>query len=146
MSDKYKNTVRRIFDEVWCNGNVDYIHKTFSPDVNNRTTTPGNEPGIDGIVSFASDWKRAFSDTTINITNQWTDNDCVCTCWTANAVNEGPYDGKRPTNKNCTFTGITVYRFDKNGTVCEVWEEYDRYTLMQQIGAIPATPTPTPTR
>lgn len=41
-----------------------------------------------------------------------------------------------PTGKEIVFSGLSTYRF-VDDQIAEIWEGYDRFTLLQQLGAIP---------
>lgn len=144
MSEQNKTTVRRFIEAVWCNGDTNYINEVCSPNVTCHTPTPGTPPNRDGITNFCTQWNNAFNNTNLNITNQWTDNNTVCTYWTATTNHNGPWWNTPPTNNDCNISGVTICRFDDNGNITEVWEQCDWYTLMQNIDAVP-NPTPTPT-
>jgi steroid delta-isomerase-like uncharacterized protein len=43
-----------------------------------------------------------------------------------------------PSGKEIVFSGFSLYRF-ADDQIVEFWEGYDRFTLLQQLGAIPQT-------
>lgn len=59
--------------------------------------------------------------------------------YTARTKHEGDYLGIPATNKEVTLTGIAIYRI-ADGKLAEAWLESNALGLLQQIGALPATP------
>ena len=45
--------------------------------------------------------------------------------------------GIAPTGKQVTITGIAIDRID-GGKIVEEWENFDRMSMMQQLGVIPS--------
>jgi predicted ester cyclase len=57
--------------------------------------------------------------------------------WTATATHKGELMGIAPTGKQVTITGIAIDRID-GGKIVEEWENFDRMSMMQQLGVIPS--------
>ncbi len=63
--------------------------------------------------------------------------DKVVARYTFQGTHRGELLGIPPTGKQVTMSGITIYRI-VNGQFTEIWESYDRFGLMQQLGVIPS--------
>lgn len=53
--------------------------------------------------------------------------------WTSSFTHNKHYMGFPPTYKKITVTGTSIYRFSE-GKIVEVWINWDRLSMMQQIG------------
>jgi predicted ester cyclase len=49
--------------------------------------------------------------------------------------------GIPPTGQEVTMSGISIYYF-ANGMLAEIWEHYDRFGFLQQLGVVPAESRP----
>ena len=85
-----------------------------------RTAFPGFETTIDGLV---------------------TEGDCVAVRHTHRATQTGEFAGIPPTGKAVEVAGIEVLRV-RDGQIIEFWHMDDFLSLMQQLGAAPATARP----
>ncbi len=63
--------------------------------------------------------------------------DKVAVRYTFRGTHQGELLGIPPTGKQVTMTGINIYRI-VNGQFAEIWESYDKFGLLQQLGVLPA--------
>lgn len=61
----------------------------------------------------------------------------------AEGTQQGEFQGRAPTGKHITWTGVNIYRM-RCGKIAEVWTEVDGVTRLRQLGTLPAPGTPTP--
>ncbi len=66
-----------------------------------------------------------------------TEGDKVVARYTFRGTHQGELLGIPPTGKQVTMKGITIYRI-VNGQFAEIWESYDKFGLLQQLGVLPA--------
>ena len=64
--------------------------------------------------------------------------DKVVLRWTFRGTHQGELMGIPATGKQVTMAGISIYHF-VNGMLEEIWENYDRFGFLQQLGVIPAS-------
>ena len=62
--------------------------------------------------------------------------DKVVLRWTFKGTHKGSLMGIPPTGKKVRMEAISIYTF-KDGLITEIWEQYDKYGLLQQLGVIP---------
>ncbi len=55
--------------------------------------------------------------------------------WDAKGMNTGPLGTIPPANKEVTFSGVDIYRFNEEGKIAEVWVYYDVLNILKQVGA-----------
>ena len=53
--------------------------------------------------------------------------------WTTSFTHIKPYMGFSPSNNKVTVTGTSIYKFSE-GKIIEVWINWDRLSMMQQLG------------
>ena len=78
-----------------------------------------------------------FADMHATIEDVIAEGDKVVTRYTVRCTHKGEFQGIPATGKELAWTGISIVRI-AGGKIVEEWEEYDRMSLMQQLGAIPA--------
>ncbi len=69
--------------------------------------------------------------------------DLVVTHWTLQGTHLGDWQGLAPTGTRVTASGLVLNRI-RAGRVAETWWGYDLMGVLQQLGAIPTPPAPTP--
>jgi steroid delta-isomerase-like uncharacterized protein len=131
-----KALVRRIFEEIWNQGNLETVHELFAAEhVGYDQTGPFH--GLEGVKQFFSTWLAAFPDAQFHIEDQIAEGDKVATRWTAHGTHRGHLQGIAPTSRQVTVTGITILRI-ANGKIVESWGNSDTLGMMQQLGVIPS--------
>jgi len=76
-----------------------------------------------------------FPDTKTTLNDIFGEDTKVTIRWTSTFTHNKPYMGFPPTNKKITVTGTSIYRFSESKIV-EVWINWDRLSLMQQLGVV----------
>jgi steroid delta-isomerase-like uncharacterized protein len=137
MSEQNKKLMRRIFDEVWNQGNLETIDEIFSPDFVTHFLPPGTPPGRDGIRQYISMYRAAFPDVHIDVEDQIAEGDKVVTRTTIRGTHKGTFMGIPATGKKIQVSAIIITRFE-GGQNVESWVEQDRLGLMQQLGVVPS--------
>jgi steroid delta-isomerase-like uncharacterized protein len=127
--------VRRWYDEVWTQGNLDNLDELIAPDlahhrVLNRVTT-----GADAREATIRQWRGAFPDQANTPDFILTNGDLVVARWIATGTHEGPWESIAPTGNEITWTGITVFRIEC-GRIAEEWSEADGLAFFEQMGLI----------
>jgi steroid delta-isomerase-like uncharacterized protein len=132
-----KALVRRSFEEVFNQGNLDAVEEIFAPDyVLHDPTSPEEIRGTEGMRRYVSMYRSAFPDTEITIEDQLAEGDTVATRWTARGTHQGELMGVQPSGNRVEVMGVTISRIE-GGKIVEDWDIYDALGMMQQIGAIP---------
>jgi len=84
-------------------------------------------------------YSGVFADHQTTINDQIAEDNKVATRWTTQFKHEGTFMGIAATHKEVTVNGISIYRFAE-GKIVEVWINWDRLGLLQQLGVIPSMP------
>jgi steroid delta-isomerase-like uncharacterized protein len=130
-----KALVRRFYEEVWAQGNLDVADEVFADGYERHDFRHG-EPasGPEGQKQIAAAFRAAFPDLSWEIDFILADGDFVVGRWTATGTHLGPWAGVEATGRPMRFSAVNVFRFS-DGKVVEIWNHRDDLGLMQQLGA-----------
>jgi steroid delta-isomerase-like uncharacterized protein len=134
-----KATVRRVFDEVFNQGNLSVVDELFAPDY--VLHDPGILRGeLRGLEALKEQWvsmlRTAFPDLRIVIDDQVAEGDKVASRYTGTGTHQGELRGFPPTNNRLEVTGTITSRFAE-GQIVEEWNNIDSMGMMQQLGIVP---------
>jgi steroid delta-isomerase-like uncharacterized protein len=136
-----KELVRRYF-EGWANrGDPAVADALIATNVVLR-----NPPHV---VHGLADYKRgmaafhaAFPDLHFTIEEDIAEGNTVVTRWTLRATHQGEYQGRAPTGRKVTVTGISIFQI-AGGRIQDITVNMDRFGQFEQLGWLPA-PAPPP--
>jgi predicted ester cyclase len=137
--DENKALIQRFYAEI-DDGNLEAMDELVSTDFvdHDPPPIPGLPPGLTGLKkAFEIFWKATPG--THEILDQVAEDDLVVTRIRASgrfAENLGEIPA---TGGELDVTATAVYRVT-NGQITEHWGETDSFTLMQQLGVVPAPP------
>ena len=117
-------------------GDIERMVNYTAPDC----TLNGEPYGRDGDRMRAQMMATAFPDGQWIIDDLIAEDDKVLMRWTFRGTHQGALASipVPPSGKEIVFSGFSLYRF-ADDQIIEFWEGYDRFTLLQQLGAIPQT-------
>jgi steroid delta-isomerase-like uncharacterized protein len=131
-----KNLVRRWFEEGFWVDDIDKsMEAVFAPDY--YLTSNGKiYNGREELKTLVGAVRAAFSDARIKVEEIIAEGDAVAWHWTFKARNTGNFMGAPSTGKSVTITATGWARV-KDGKLVEAKENWDQFTMMQQMGVIP---------
>jgi steroid delta-isomerase-like uncharacterized protein len=128
---------RRLIEEVWNRGNLDFAERCFTTDyVNHDPSSPEEIRGPEGFKQNVAAIREAFPDFRMEIVDQVAEGEKVVTRYVITGTQEGELAGIPPSGRRIEVDGMGIDYF-RGGKICESWEYYDVMGLMQQLGAIP---------
>ena len=132
--DQNKARVRRFFEEVWNQRKLDVIDEIFAPKLllNGRAVERG------AIKQLVAARLAAFPDIQVTVEDQVAEGDKVSTRRTWRGTNRGEVRGFAASNKQATWSQISIVRLTDEGVV-EDWAVADDLAMLQQLGHL-ATP------
>ena len=137
MSEQNKAIVRRLFAELWNNGNLSVADQIFSPNYAHfDPSTPDLGRGPESEKKRATLYRTAFPDLRLTIEDLIAEGDTVMARWSCHGTHKGDLNGIAPTGKQFTISGMTVARL-VNGKLSEGYVNWDALGLMQQLGVVP---------
>jgi steroid delta-isomerase-like uncharacterized protein len=137
-SEENKAIVRRYFEEVWNEGDLNVVDELFTTNFvrYGPASIEGVVRGSEGFKRLVGMYRAAFPDLQIPIEDQIAEGDMVVSRWIASGTHRGEFRGIVPTGTRVEVAGITIDRVP-GGKVEETWTNYDTLGMLRQIGAIP---------
>jgi steroid delta-isomerase-like uncharacterized protein len=136
MSEDRKALVRRGWEEVVNQKNLDVIEEVYAPDF------VWHEPdqdiqGYNQARQYATTYFEAFPDMNITVDDVLAEGDQVVSRYTIRGTHQGETEEfGPPTGRQMELQGITIHRFEGDKIV-EEWERYDNLSVLQQLGLVP---------
>ncbi|WP_020415947.1 NAD(P)H-dependent oxidoreductase [Amycolatopsis sp. ATCC 39116] len=109
----------------------------LSYDFVDHTPQPGTTPDKDGVRVLYHALRSAFPDFSAKIHWQTAEGDVVTTYKTYSGTHEGEFLGLAPTGKHVEFETVDAMRV-RDGKITEHWGVANLYSVLQQLGALPA--------
>ena len=139
MSDQNKKNVRRVFEEVWNNGNQATVDELFAANYSHHDPSSQDlGQGPQSEKRRVSVYRTAFPDLRFTIEDVIAEGETVMARYSARGTHKGDLNGIAPTGKQIHVTGVSVTRF-ANGRIAEGWANWDALGLMQQLGVVQET-------
>ena len=140
--EENKAVVRRFVEEVFNQGNLAAVDQFLAAEYHDANALPGQEPGREGAKRAFSLYQQVFADLRYTIEEMIAEGDTVVTRVTFRATHRGAFLGIPPTNRQVSVPAVHITRL-VDGKIREHWSLMDDLGLMQQLGVVPAVPTPT---
>jgi steroid delta-isomerase-like uncharacterized protein len=109
--------------------------------VEHEIVEPGTPPTKEGVLAFFETLRTSFPDMHMAAEDVIAADDKTVARVTLTGTHRGEFAGVPPTDKAVEVKMIDIMRFDDAGLICEHWGVADMLSLMQQLGAVPASPT-----
>jgi steroid delta-isomerase-like uncharacterized protein len=135
-TEENKAAVRHFWQEHLNTGRATLCENDFAPDaVNHDPNSPPVPPGPKGMAQLITMYRTAFPDLTATVEDMIAEGDKVAYRLTFRGTHQGVLMGIPPSGKNVTYTGIGINTVI-NGTIMEMWLNFDAMGMLQQLGAI----------
>lgn len=133
----YKETVRRVFDEVYGAGRVEVLDEVCATGYVNHDPFAG-DLSVASEKEFVRNLRKAFPDFKLQLLTAIAEGEYVCARWHASGTQAADFFDVPNAGKHFEIDGIDMVRLDRNGRVIEAWTHPDVLGLLQQLGAIPS--------
>lgn len=131
--EENKRLVRRFYEQVVNDQNVDAADEFLSPDFTDHGATGETNSGIEAFRGFISMATGAFPDLRVEVKDIVAEGDKVVTRIAAQGTHKGVLmEDIQPTGKNVSWTGIDIFEI-KDGKVSTRWSERNIFGLMKQL-------------
>ena len=131
--EQKKEHLRRYFQEIVCEGNLDAIPDFVSSDL--IFWGPYASKPIRGVKAFTeliAILRAAFDDLQIREEEMVVEGDTVATRWTASGIHRGEFMGTGPSGEPFRFTGTGFYRI-VDGKIVEAWSLNNSVEVIRQL-------------
>lgn len=137
-----KSIVRRMYEEVWNKRNLEAAKELIAPShavqlFDAADSGVGPEAYVQNVVQFV----RAFPDLKFTILDMVAEKEKVVAYWNISGAHKGEFRGVAPTGKKVSVDGITIIQL-ADGKIMDSYVSMDMWSMMQQLGAIPAEVQP----
>ena len=121
------------WEEVWW-GDQGKIAEVVAPDEVHHWGIGGDTTGFEEFTERWAQFFTAFPDLAFTVDQVVAEDDLVATHWTATGTHRGEWLGIAPTDREVTWQGINIFRFEC-GQIVESWSAADHLGLLGQLGA-----------
>jgi predicted ester cyclase len=121
------------WEEVYW-GDQGTIAEIVAPDEIHHWGIAGDTTGFDEFTEQWAVFFAAFPDLEFTVDAVMAEGDMAATLWTATGTQRGEWQGIAPTDREVTWQGVNLFRFEC-GRIAESWGEADHLGLRQQLGA-----------
>lgn len=139
MPEEDKVLVRRAFEEVFNEGNLDVADGIFADDYVAHDPASPDVAGPESFKRLVSSYRSAFPDLHDTIEEQIAEGDRVATRFTMRATHRGEFLGIVPTGREVVLMGMVIYRVSEGKKIAERWAEVDALGLVRRLGAGPSS-------
>jgi predicted ester cyclase len=133
MSEENKALQRRLFEEIWIQGNEDAIDELMGSDFVGHGV-PNEIRGLDAVKQSMDALRSGLPDFAFNVELQLAEGDLVAAYWTATGTHTGDWMGIPATGKAVNASGLSISRF-AGGKNVEGWTRWDTGAMMAQLKA-----------
>ncbi|MDQ1427651.1 MAG: hypothetical protein QOK39_1127 [Acidimicrobiaceae bacterium] len=133
----------RLVDEVFNDGRFDGVEDLFTADFLDHARPRLAPVGIAGVRIVPRRIRYAFPNIRLTVEDIIGEGDLIAARVTARGTHLRPFRGIEPTGLPVEWTVMDFFRF-REGRVAERWSTVDSQTLLEQLGAIPSSPSEPP--
>jgi steroid delta-isomerase-like uncharacterized protein len=134
QADAHKAVVTRFVDEFWNRGNLDAADELMTRDAVIHEPVSGTPEDLKAVAVAI---RSAFPDWHSTPEELLVDGDRVVERWTGRGTHRGAFQGIPPTGKRVAVPGVVFYRI-ADGKIAEFRGQFDRMSLLEQLGAVPS--------
>ncbi len=133
MTEDNKSIMRRAYDEILNEGNIDVADEVIAEDMTEHEQFPGLEPGREGFKGFVRMFREAFPDLQVTVEDMIAEDDRVAARVTMRGTHQGVFLGIDPTGNQIEVPVVDIVRF-ADGMAVEHWGVTDNMAMMVQLG------------
>ena len=135
MSAESKAVFQKFVDGLNAK-DADAIGQIMSANFIDHDLPPGQEPGIEGMLSMMRGFFAAFPDLKVTINQLIAEGDLVAATMTTEGTQTGEFMGMPASGKKISITEMHMVRV-VDGKAVEHWGVADAMGMMQQLGLTP---------
>src|ERR1700736_6109723 len=126
--------IHRIYEFI-NEGRLDRVEEVLEADY------VDHDDGSVGVEAFRhriAGFRAAFPDLRVTVDQVLEDGEYVASRTTTTGTHDEPLFGIPATGRRVELTGVDIVRVSSNGRAAERWGGLNTYSLLKQLGAIPA--------
>jgi predicted ester cyclase len=134
VSESNKVIIRRLYDEVYTNGNLDVIDEVYADDVEVHVPGLPEDPyGPAAVKQLVGLIRTAFPGVMVTIEDLVAEHDKVAASVMWRGPHLGRMQGASPRNPLIAWPRIDIYRLFE-GKIVEQWADRDDLAALHQLG------------
>ena len=141
-AEENKALARRFFEEVFNRWELAAVDDLLARYYVQHDAVRPVPLGREDLKQTYPLFRVALPDLRFTVEDLVGEGDRVVARYTFVGTHRGAFQGVAPTGRRITGRGIAIFRL-ADGRIAEVWAQWDRLGLLQQVGAVPA-PGPAP--
>ncbi len=127
--------VEQLTEDVWNEAKYGALKRLIARNFALSDATTGrNITGVEGLEGYVSDLRSSFPDMRMNTEEMIVEASTIVQRWRIQGRHRGQYMGVRPTDKQMTVRGVSVFRI-RNGMITDMDITFDRLRVLEQLGA-----------
>ncbi len=127
---KNKESMKRIFEEVWSKGNLEVLDEVVAPSFKqHQYDRPSTREGFKAIIQEV---RTAFPDLKVTLEDSVAEDDKVWMLVTCRGTHLGQFKGIPPAGRRFEISEVHIGRFE-NGKAVEHWGVSDMARLMEHL-------------
>src|SRR4051812_15606724 len=128
---------KRALEEGFGQGKVEVFDEICANDYVGHDPISGDQD-LSAVKEVIRQYRDAFPDLTFTVLDVVASGDKVAMRWTAEGTFENEFMGQAPTGEKGEPTeGISIDRFNDDGSMAETWNQWDTLGFMREIRMIP---------
>jgi steroid delta-isomerase-like uncharacterized protein len=140
QADAHKALVQQFVDEFWNRGDLTAADELMTSEAVIHEPVTGTPADLKTVATMI---RSAFPDWHSSVEEMLVDGDRVAERWTGRGTHRGEFQGIPPTGNRVAVPGVVFYRIT-DGKIAEFRGQFDRMSLMQQLGVISNANVTTP--
>ena len=138
QTEAHKALVQQFVDEFWNRGNLTAADALMTGHAVVHEPVAGTPEDLKAVATMI---RAAFPDWHSTVEEMLVEGDRVVERWTGRGTHEGEFQGIAPTGRQVAVPGVVFYRIT-DGKIAEFRGQFDRMSLLQQLGVIPSATVP----
>jgi len=135
-AERNRAVIRRFYDELWNQWNVDVAEEIVAPDVRFRGSLGTSFVGIDALKGYVEQVRSAFPDWENQIDELIVAGDTIVARMAWSGTHAGELFGIPPTGRRVTYVGASIFRLH-DAKIQDAWVVGDTQELWRTLRAIP---------
>ena len=136
MLEQFK-TITDLATEIWNTGDLSRFGEVYATNFVNHDPSRADSVDYESFKALIAEVHNGMPDHKVVVEDVIAKNDKIASRWVVTATHTGTVTGIPGTGKRVTYTGMTIYRFER-GKIVEAWWNYDMLGALQQLGVIPS--------
>ncbi len=136
MSEANKAIVRRFYEEVMSQGNMNLLDEIMASDFKDHGETLfGSPQGRDTLKQGITASRAVFGDLHVQLHDVIADGEMVGVRGTMRCTHQGEFLGISPSGNELSWNGLALFRI-VDGKITERWFNSDSLSITQQLGLV----------